>query len=181
MIAHPGKKLMFMGSEIGQADEWNSNEGLQWNLLEREENAKLNLFFKTINKLYRLTPALYENDYNWKGFQWIRHDDRANSIIAFRRIALNGDEIICVCNFQPVTRGKYRIGVPTSGAYKEVFNFDSTDFGGSGICNTGTIIAEDIEQDYLDFSIEITVPPLGVTFYKLCKEQKTQQQGDKTP
>jgi len=166
MIAHPGKKLMFMGSEIGQADEWNPNEGLQWNLLEREENAKLNLFFKTINKLYRLTPALYENDYNWKGFQWIRHDDRANSIIAFRRIALNGDEIICVCNFQPVTREKYRIGVPTSGTYKEVFNSDSTDFGGSGICNSGNIIAEDIEQDYLDFSIEITVPPLGVSFYK---------------
>ena len=169
MIAHPGKKLMFMGSELGQADEWNSNEELQWNLLEREENAKLNLFFKTINKLYRLTPALYENDYNWKGFQWIRHDDRANSIIAFRRIALNGDEIICVCNFQPVTREKYRIGVPTSGAYKEVFNSDSIDFGGSGISNSGNIIAEDIEQDYLDFSIEITVPPLGVSFYKRVK------------
>ncbi len=167
MIAHPGKKLMFMGSEIGQANEWNSNTQLEWWLLQREENKKLNDFFKAINKFYKDTPAMHENDYDWNGFRWIALDDRANSIIAFRRIALNGDEVICVCNFQPVPREKYRIGVPTSGVYKEVFNSDSTEFGGSGVCNAEDIVAENIEKNYLDYSIEITVPPLGVTFYKV--------------
>ena len=170
MIAHPGKKLMFMGSELGQANEWNSNSQLEWWLLQREENKKLNDFFKAINKFYRDTPAMHENDYDWNGFKWISLEDRANSIIVFRRIALNGDEIICVCNFQPVVREHYRIGVPTSGVYKEVFNSDSTEFGGSGVCNASDIIAEDIEKDYLDYSIEITVPPLGVAFYKIIKE-----------
>ncbi len=170
MIAHPGKKLMFMGSELGQANEWNSNAQLEWWLLQREENKKLNDFFKAINKFYKDTPAMHENDYDWNGFRWISLDDRANSIIAFRRIALNGDEIICVCNFQPVPRENYRIGVPSSGIYKEVFNSDSTEFGGSGVCNFGDVVAEKIEKDYLDYSIEITVPPLGVTFYKLVDE-----------
>ncbi len=172
MIAHPGKKLMFMGSELGQANEWNSNAQLEWWLLQREENKKLNDFFKAINKFYKETPAMHENDYDWNGFRWISLDDRANSIIAFRRIALNGDEVICVCNFQPVPRENYRIGVPTLGVYKEVFNSDSTEFGGSGVCNLGDIPSENIEKDYLDYSIEITVPPLGVSFYKLIKEDK---------
>ena len=126
----------------------------------KSNDTMLNDFFKAINKFYKETPAMHENDYDWNGSRWISLDDRANSIIAFRRIALNGDEVICVCNFQPVPRENYRIGVPSSGVYKEVFNSDSTEFGGSGVCNLGDIPSENIEKDYLDYSIEITVPPL---------------------
>ncbi len=137
----------------------------------KSNDKMLNDFFKAINKFYKETPAMHENDYDWNGFRWISLDDRANSIIAFRRIALNGDEVICVCNFQPVPRENYRIGVPAMGIYKEVFNSDSTEFGGSGVCNIGDIPSENIEKDYLDYSIEITVPPLGVSFYRLVQDK----------
>ena len=170
MMAHPGKKLMFMGSEIGQFDEWNAEQQLQWNLLDYEKHRQLNHFFAEANKFYRDVPAMHENDYDWDGFQWIALDDYKQSVIAFRRIANDGSEIICICNFQPVTREKYRIGVSVYGIYKEVFNSESEEFGGCGIANTGEIKAEVVENHGLNYSIEITLPPLGVTYYKLEKE-----------
>ena len=115
MMAHPGKKLMFMGSEIGQFDEWNANEELEWNLLSFEKHRQLNRFFAEVNKFYRDVPAMHENDYDWDGFQWIALDDYKNSIISFRRIAYDGSEIICVCNFQPVQHDNYVVGVPEYG------------------------------------------------------------------
>lgn len=170
MMAHPGKKLMFMGSEIGQFDEWNAEQQLQWNLLDYEKHRQLNHFFAEANKFYRDVPAMHENDYDWDGFQWIALDDYQHSVIAFRRIANDGSEIICVCNFQPVTREKYRIGVPVYGIYKEVFNSESEEFGGCGIANNGDIKAEVVENHGLKYSVEITLPPLGVTYYKLEQE-----------
>ena len=170
MMAHPGKKLMFMGSELGQFDEWNANEQLQWDLLEYEKHRQLNHFFAEANKFYRDTPAMHQNDYDWNGFRWIALDDYQKSVIAFRRIALDGSEIICVCNFQPVTRENYRIGVPVYGVYEEVFNSESEEFGGTGIKNSGDIKALREPDHDLDFSIEITLPPLGVTYYKLKKK-----------
>ncbi len=113
-------------------------------------------------------PSLYEDDFSWKGFQWITFDDSARSLIAFRRIAENGDELICVCNFQPVTRENYRLGVPSEGVYHEIFNTESIEFGGTGIVNTGDLIAEEETMHDLDYSLNITVPPLGVLF--LSKE-----------
>ena len=183
MMAHPGKKLMFMGSEIGQWNEWNANEQLEWNLLEDNRNHKLNKFFKEINRFYRDTPAMHENDYDWNGFQWISLDDRDNSIIVFRRIALNGDEVLCVCNFQPVTRENYSIGVPYYGVYKEVFNSESTAFGGTGIGNFAEIPAVKEKKNNLDYSINITVPPLGVAFYQLIHKMpgKEKKIPKKTP
>lgn len=142
MMAHPGKKLMFMGSEIGQFDEWNANEELEWNLLSFEKHRQLNLFFAEVNKFYRDVPAMHENDYDWDGFQWIALDDYKNSIISFRRIAYDGSEIICVCNFQPVQHDNYVVGVPEYGIYEEVFNSEAEEFGGCGIRNAGELKAK---------------------------------------
>ena len=168
MIAHPGKKLMFMGSEIGQWNEWNNDKGIEWHLLEYDRHQQINRFFKEINHFYLEHPALYEDDFSWKGFQWITFDDSARSLIAFRRIADNGDELICVCNFQPVTRENYRLGVPSDGIYHEIFNSECIEFGGTGIGNTEDLIAEEETMHDLDYSLNITVPPLGVLF--LAKE-----------
>ena len=170
MMAHPGKKLMFMGSEIGQFDEWNANEELQWNLLSYDKHRQLNDFFKAANKFYRDTLAMHQNDYDWNGFQWVALDDYQNSIIAFRRIADDGSEILCVCNFQPVTREKYRVGVPVYGVYKEVFNSEAEEWGGTGIGNPGEIKAKNEKEHELDYHIVLTLPPLGVCYYQLEKK-----------
>jgi len=134
MYAHPGKKLVFMGTEIGQFDEWNHEEAIQWDLLEFEKHKKLRTFFKELNKFYLDCKPLYELDTVWKGFDWIHHDDYTNSVIAFKRTDKNGDEIVSVCNFQPIRRDEYCIGVPKYGLYDEVFNSDEERFGGSRCC-----------------------------------------------
>ncbi len=170
MMAHPGKKLMFMGSDIGQFDEWNANEQLQWNLLDYDLHKQLNHYIATLNKFYRDVPAMHENDYDWNGFRWLSLDDAQNSIIAFRRIALDGSEILVVCNFQPITRHNYRIAVPKYGIYKEVLNSDSFEFGGYGMTNDGDLMAEDIPNHDLDFSMEITIPALGAVYLTLKEE-----------
>ena len=167
MLAHPGKKLMFMGSEIGQFDEWNAEKQLEWGILDYEKHRQLNHFFAEANKFYRDTPAMHENDYDWNGFQWVALDDYQNSVIVFRRIAYDGSEILVICNFQPVTREHYRTGVPVYGIYEEVFNSESEEFGGCGIANTTPVKADDEENHGLDYSIEVTLPPLGVMYFKL--------------
>ena len=170
MMAHPGKKLMFMGSEIGQFDEWNADKELEWGLLDYEKHRQLNYFFSEVNKFYRDVPAMHENDYDWDGFQWISLDDYQRSVLAFRRIAYDGSEIICVCNFQPVERDNYIVGVPAYGIYEEVFNSESEEFGGCGILNSGDIKAKVKKDHDLPYSISITLPPLGVMYFKLKKE-----------
>lgn len=170
MMAHPGKKLMFMGSEIGQFDEWNADKELEWGLLDYEKHRQLNYFFSEVNKFYRDVPAMHENDYDWDGFQWISLDDYQRSVLAFRRIAYDGSEIICVCNFQPVERDNYIVGVPVYGIYEEVFNSESEEFGGCGILNSGDIKAKVKKDHDLPYSINITLPPLGVMYFKLKKE-----------
>ena len=170
MLAHPGKKLMFMGSELGQFDEWNSTEQLQWNLLGYEKHRQLNHFFATANKFYCDTPAMHENDYDWNGFQWIALDDYKHSIISFRRIAYDGSEVIVVCNFQPMLRENYKIGVPKFGIYKEVLNSEAEEFGGCGIVNEGELKAQDAADHDLPYSINITLAPLSVIYIELDKE-----------
>lgn len=167
MMAHPGKKLTFMGSDIGQFDEWNANEQLQWGLLEYEKHQKLNHYIATVNKFYRDTPAMHQNDYDWNGYQWISLDDSQNSVIAFRRIAYDGSEVVVICNFQPVMREHYRLGVPFYGIYEEVLNSESEEFGGCNVVNPGDIMTDDIPDHGLDYSIEVTLPPLGVMYLTL--------------
>ena len=170
MYAHPGKKLVFMGTEIGQFDEWNHEEAIQWDLLEFKKHKKLRTFFKELNKFYLDCKPLYELDTVWKGFDWIHHDDYTNSVIAFKRTDKNGDEIVSVCNFQPIRRDEYCIGVPKYGLYDEVFNSDEERFGGSGVVNGNNIKTKVMKIHGFDQGLSLTLPPLSVIYLRCAKE-----------
>ena len=184
MIAHPGKKLLFMGSEIGQESEWNFREELEWSGLADQNRGMLHDFYRDINRFYISNPPLYEIDFNWEGFNWIHHDDYTKSIIAFRRVAKNGDELIVLCNFQPFTHDDYYIGVPQWGVYDEVFNTDDPRYGGSGVGNGKGIKTADIAIHGCDQALKLTIPPLSVSFFKLVDKQekpKKEKTEKKTP
>ena len=172
MMAHPGKKLMFMGQEFGQFIEWNYKQGLDWLLLDYEMHRKLQNYVKTLNKFYTDTPAMWQIDYDWEGFNWISNDDINNSVIAFRRIDRNGNEIIAVCNFTPVERGDYRIGVPRAGSYRVLLNSDAEEFGGSGRGTTGSVRSKKIPMHGHDNSITLTLPGLSVLYLKVPAPRK---------
>ena len=166
MMAHPGKKLLFMGQEFGQFIEWNYKQELDWLLLDYDMHRKLKEFSRTLNRFYKRNPTMWEIDYSWEGFSWISSDDSANSVIAFRRIDKSGDELIAVCNFTPVTREKYRIGVPEKGTYRIVLNTDSTEFGGSGTKIQKTYTSKPIPMHSFEQSISLTLPGLSVVYLK---------------
>ena len=171
MMAHPGKKLTFMGTEFGQFDEWNFNSQLCWNLLQYESHCALKKFVRDLNMFYLKTKALWENDFSWEGFQWISNDDYKQSIIAFKRIDKVGGEVICICNFQNVTRNDYKIGVKNEGSYTEIFNTDLSIYGGSDTKNMNTIYSKNIPMHGCSYSISLTIPPLAVVFIK-CSRRK---------
>lgn len=170
MAAHPGKMLTFMGSEIGQFDEWNAEESIQWNLLEYEKHWRLKDFVSKLNHFYITERPMHEIDTNWDGFQWIHHNDYTQSIIAFRRIDKDGNNIICVFNFQPMHRVDYRIGVPFYGVYEEVFNTDDEEYGGYGITNGKRIMCEEKPRHDSNWSIDLSIPPMSAMFFK-CVEK----------
>ncbi len=172
MMTHPGKKLLFMGSEIGQFKEWDYKDGLDWCLLEYDMHKKLDLYVKDLNELYITTPPLYEVDFSWEGFEWISNDDFLQNIISFRRTDKKGNEIIAVICFSPVVRQNYRIGAPYAGTYTEIFNSDDKKYGGGGNINNNPIKSEAIPMHGKEQSISITVPPLGVAFFKVKKDTK---------
>ena len=167
MMAHPGKKLMFMGSEFGQFIEWNYKQGLDWLLLDYDMHRKMQHFSKTINRLYTETPALWQIDYDWSGFSWISNDDIDNSVIAFRRIDKDGKEIVAVCNFTPVERTNYRIGVPRAGSYKVLLNTDSEDFGGRGRGTEGSVRSQKQPMHGFDNSISLNLAGLSVLYLRV--------------
>ena len=166
MMAHPGKKLMFMGQEFGQFIEWNYEKGLDWLLLDYPKHRALQNYFKKINEFYKANPAFWQIDYSWEGFSWISSDDKDNSVIAFRRIDEKGKEIIVVCNFTNVERCDYRIGIPKKGAYKIVFNSDDVDFGGEGKGNKGKLKTESINMHGFEQSISLDSPPMSAIYIK---------------
>lgn len=166
MMAHPGKKLMFMGQEFGQFIEWNYEKGLDWLLLDYPKHRALQNYFKKINEFYKANPAFWQIDYSWEGFSWISSDDKYNSVIAFRRIDEKGKEIIVVCNFTNVERCDYRIGIPKKGAYKIVFNSDDVDFGGEGKGNKGKLKTESINMHGFEQSISLDLPPMSAIYIK---------------
>ena len=165
MMAHPGKKLTFMGIELAQFKEWDFATELDWLLLDYDAHRRFKQFVHDLNAFYRDTQALWENDFSWEGFSWIAHDDREQSVIAFRRMDRHGGEVIAVCNFTPVRRENYRIGAPAPGAYEEIFTTDEEAFGGTGVQN-GVIPAEEIAMHGCEQSIRLTLPPLSVIFLR---------------
>ena len=172
MMMHPGKKLTFMGTELAQAEEWNTDGELPWEVLSYAANRKLHNFIKSLNRFYNENPAMYETEDSWEGFHWIHHDDFTQCVLAFRRLGKDGDGIITVCNFLPVKRENYSIGVPYKGVYTEVFNTDDVEFGGNGISNVSDIVSEDVPMHGYEQSIALTIPPLSVMYLK-CKFRKT--------
>jgi len=166
--AMPGKKLLFMGGELGQWHEWDHDGELDWALCGEEYHDGLRRFIGDLNRVYRDYPALYETDFNPEGFRWIQCDDQVNSVFAFYRTDLDQSEIvIAVANFTPINRDAYRIGVPQEGEYVEIVNSDASIYGGSNIGNLGKKATESIPMHGFDNSIELCLPPLGILFFKL--------------
>ena len=164
-MGHPGKKLNFMGNEFAQFIEWNENQGLDWLLLDYDRHRQMQAFVRDLNHLYLDNPAFWQDDQDWDGFRWISCDDRDNSIVAFRRIDRRGHEIIGVCNFCPVKREHYRLGLPKPGAYELLLNSDDPKYGGWSN-ELPEIRAEKSPWGDLSCSAEFTLPPLSVLFYR---------------
>ena len=183
MFAHPGKKLLFMGSEFGQFIEWNYKQGLDWLLLDYEMHRKMLGFSKTLNKLYKDTPALWQIDYSWDGFQWISSEDNANSVIAFRRIDKKGNEIIAIFNFTPNSFDEYRIGVPNEGSYKVVLDTSLEQFGGSTIAKHPAYKTKKKAMHGFEQSIGLKLSGLsGIYLEKIAKKpskSKAKENGTK--
>ena len=170
MMAHPGKKLQFMGTEFAQKNEWNYEKELEWGLLQYKEHQDAQNFFRAVNHFYLERPELWEIDFSWEGFEWISHDDYQQSVIAFRRKAKNGNELVAVCNFVPVERQGYRIGVPYRGTWAEVFTSDDAAFGGQGVSNGKQIKTEDVPMHGFEQSVVLTLPANTVFFLECTKK-----------
>ncbi len=171
MMAHPGKKLTFMGQEFAQFIEWDYRRQLDWFLLDYKAHEQMQYYTKKLNEFYLKNPPLYEIDYSWEGFNWISNDDYSQSIISFRRIAENGDEIIVVCNFVPVGREKYRIGVPYNASYRTVFCSEWQEFGGLAKKSRSYYKSEKTKMHGYENSISIDIPPLSVIYLKRNKRK----------
>lgn len=165
-MAHPGKKLLFMGANLHQIKEWNFEQGLDWELLKQPEHGKMQRFFRDLNHFYLENAPFWEIDFTWDGFSWISNDDYSQSIISFRRMDKEGNELIAVCNFQPLTRTNYRIGVPRPGIYAEVFSTENIQYGGSGLTNGKSIQADAEPMHGFEQSLELTIPGLSVFYLK---------------
>ena len=176
MMAHPGKKLLFMGTEFCQFVEWNHEKQLEWFLLDYPLHQQAKHFFKTLNHFYLETQPLWQIDFSWEGFSWISNDDYTQSVIAFRRIDKKGKEIIAVCNFQPVQRENYCIGVPFAGIYEEVFSSDRKEFGGGGVQNGDSIRTSPQPMHGYEQSISLTLPAMSVLFLR-CKRRMPNRSG----
>ncbi len=168
MMSHPGKKLLFMGSEFAQFIEWNFTQELDWMLLDYDNHKKMHKYVMDLNKFYLEHGEFWQNDTDWNGFKWISNDDYSQSIISFRRIDKEGNEIIVICNFCPVERTNYKIGVPQKGTYKCVFSSDSTKYGGQTKRLTQVKSKPD-KMHGLDNCIELTIPKMSVMYYQLKK------------
>jgi 1,4-alpha-glucan branching enzyme len=166
MWGHPGKKLLFMGGEFGQRREWSHEQSLEWHVLQYPLHAGVQGWVADLNRLYVSEPALHGQDFSIEGFQWISRADWEQSVIAFIRKTDSGAPVVIVCNFTPVPRTGYRLGVPGGGRWREVLNSDAPMYGGSGQGNLGGVDAEAIAFDGQQHSISVTVPPLGAVFFK---------------
>ena len=167
--AHPGKKLNFMGNEFGQFREWNEKQSLDWHLVSWDSHGKLLAMMKELNHIYKDNAPFWEIDHYYTGFEWIWCDDADNSIVSFVRKDDHGNMILCVFNFTPVVRNDYRLGAPARGAWKEIFNSDSSLFGGSNVGNLGEVWTQDVPWQNRACSLNIKLPPLAGVYFRLEK------------
>jgi 1,4-alpha-glucan branching enzyme len=171
MYAHPGKKLLFMGSEIGQYEEWNWQGQIRWDLLQYPSHRGLQEYVRELNYLYASEPSLHEVDAHWKGFEWIDFHDIDSSVISFvRRARRASDFLVFVCNFTPLPRHNYNVGVPEPGSYQEILNSDWEQFGGSGVHNHGLHHSTAGQLQGRHQFITLSLPPLGVCAFRRVSE-----------
>ena len=166
LLSHPGKKLLFMGPEIGQWHEWDSGGQLDWYLLEHPENQRLHAFFKAANAFYKEEPALWDVDFDWQGFEWLVPDDNHNNVIVFLRRDRGGNELLCAVNFSPNDYGAYRVGVPPRRQYVPAFTTDAPAFGGTGFADTSPVAVEAVPSHGRDHSAVIQIPAFGAVFLR---------------
>jgi len=164
MWGHPGKKLLFMGCEFGQKGEWNHRQSLDWHQLGEPLHHGVQKLVSDLNRIYREQPALHQRDCEPTGFQWLIGDDAANSVLAWVRHGDTGPDVVVVCNFTPVPRTDYRVGVPEAGYYREAVNTDAGIYGGSNMGNGGGVDSEPVEAHGHAQSIRLTLPPLAALF-----------------
>ena len=168
MFTHPGTKLLFMGAEFGQSGEWNFEQSLDWHLLQYPFHEGVRKLIAGLNDLYKSQPALYEKQFSPEGFEWINYSDHHNAVMAYIRKGNNSKEdLIVVCNFTPVVRQNYRIGLPRKGKLVEIFNSDAEVFGGSGVANSGKLTIESSPYDGRDYSIELDLAPLALMVFRI--------------
>ncbi len=166
MFTHPGKKLQFMGMDMGQWSEWNHDSSLDWHLLDNRNHMGLQQWIKELNEKYRQLPALYEQDFVNEGFRWIDANDSQNSVLSFARYSKDSKNVvIVVCNMTPMPRYNYRVGVPEEGTWTEILNSDGKNYGGSGQGNLGGVETVPVPYHNEDYSINITIPPLGIVIF----------------
>lgn len=178
MMAHPGKKLTFMGQEFAQFKEWNYKTGLDWDILQFPEHNRYHEFVRDLNNFYKDNKPLWEVDFDWSGFSWIVSDDNKNSVIVFRRIDTDGEEIISVCNFFPREHEVYSFGVPYYADYKEVFSTDAKKYGGSGLSGR-TFKAKCEGMHGLEYSISMKIPAMSAIYLKPVNRRSPE--ADKKP
>ncbi len=179
MMAHPGKKLLFMGQEFGQFIEWDYKKELDWLLLGYETHRQLKDYTAALNRFYSDTPAFWEIDYSWDGFNWVCGDDKDNSVLAFIRRDKQGEEIIAVFNLTPVKREGYRLGVPAPGSYRTIFNSDEARFGGEQTEKVKSARAKAVPMHGFEYSIELTLPAMSAQYIKKSVRPKAEQKKKK--
>ncbi|MEN7343259.1 MAG: 1,4-alpha-glucan branching protein GlgB [Pseudomonadota bacterium] len=161
MFCHPGKKLLFMGGELAQSAEWNHDQSLDWHLLEHAPHAGIQQLVRDLNTLYRVTPALFERDYDASGFYWLDWEDADNSVYSWVRLDKDNRPLIVVVNMTPVVRESFQVGVPTADNYREIFNSDHERYGGSHVINPEILVSETISHNGQPASVTLTLPPLA--------------------
>ena len=186
MLAHPGKKLLMMGSEFGQWNEWHYEYSLDWHLLEQQDedgalHRGLKAFFAAANGFYLEEQALWQQDFSWEGFEWLCADDSGGNTVAFCRRDKKGKELIFLCNFSPVHRKGYRLGVPVGGRYRRVFSSDETAFGGSGLGDEESLRTEKVPCHGREQSLVLDLPPMAAVFYRCVRKESAKKTREKVP
>ncbi len=178
MMTHPGKKLLFMGCELGQFTEWNYADAVEWFLLDYPSHSSMQYYVSRLNHFYLSHPVLYDLDHSWEGFQWMDANNREQSVLSYIRKDRQGNFLLIAVNLRTIAYEEYRLGAPCAGTYEEIFSSDAEEFGGSGVVNTGDLIAKEIPVGQAPASVQLRLPPIAMTILR-CKRKKPQRRKKK--